>query len=986
MSRTLTARTVAGAAFLALVIGSLFVFMVVALQAERDATRQARLSDDRTAAAIEEQKLLIDMETGLRGFLITEEERFLAAWRNANAALPRTKATLSRAVRGEASAEVLVQDIESDISSYITEHARPLIARVRRGGLSRAQRRDLTAEGKRRVDGLRLQFGDLIAAERRAVSRARRDADDQSSRAVLFGATGLVASVLLIVLFCLYQLRFVLRPVRRVGTAARRLAGGDLAARVEERGSGEINDLARSFNAMADSLEHNRAELESQNSELEAQQAELARAIDELAQAKARVDRLYRVGRAISNAAELEDVAKVVVDELAELAGAAVGAVYVATRDLRTLPCVAARGLDAASLPPVIGGVGLAGRAVAEKRMLTTATGESGVAIETLGGEMVARHEVHLPLLSGSDVVGVLTLARLEDAGFGTADLEVLDFLAGRAGVGIAGALTLRDVRDQAALTRAVLDTAADAFVSIDSSGVITGWNAAAERMFGWTADEAIGMGLSDSIVPERHRDRHERGLTRVVGGEPMRIEGHPVEFEARHRNGCEFPVEVLISPLERGGELTFNAFIRDITARRRADLYMRAQYSVTRVLSEAATLGEARQGILRALGTALGWQAGTAWFVDDEGAVLRPTASWSSGDVDAAEFLAITARSAFSRGEGLPGRVWETGEPHWIEDLDRDSAFPRAAAAKRAGLRAALAFPVFSDCGFIGMVEFFSTAVTPPDPELLSLLGNVGAQIGQFSERKRAELEADRLKDEFFALVSHELRTPLTSIIGYLEIVLEDPELVAPEGRRFLDVVERNSRRLQRLVGDLLFVAQVEAGRLSIDRTELPLERVVADSVEAARPRADERGVALGADLGAAATVQGDGDRLGQMLDNLISNAVKFTPAGGRVDVRLSRADERAVVEVSDTGVGVPADEQGRLFQRFFRSSTATEQAIPGVGLGLTISRAIAEAHGGVIDFQSEEGRGTTFRVELPLGAQRAARDATEDPREVVL
>jgi signal transduction histidine kinase len=285
-----------------------------------------------------------------------------------------------------------------------------------------------------------------------------------------------------------------------------------------------------------------------------------------------------------------------------------------------------------------------------------------------------------------------------------------------------------------------------------------------------------------------------------------------------------------------------------------------------------------------------------------------------------------------------------------------------------------------------IGLAEFFSHEVAQPDPELLALLSTVGAQIGQFSERKRAELEADRLKDEFFALVSHELRTPLTSIIGYLELVQEDADALDPQSTRFLQVVERNSRRLHRLVGDLLFVAQVEAGRLSLDSEAVPLAGVVADCVEAARPRAEESGVTLRARTDDVGTLKGDGDRLGQMLDNLVSNAVKFTAEGGTVDVYLARRGDKALLEVRDSGIGIPDAEQHRLFQRFFRSSTATEQAIPGVGLGLTISRAIVEAHGGTIGFESEEGRGTTFRVELPLEAQRLVPDPIESPREVVL
>jgi PAS domain S-box-containing protein len=987
VKRTLTLRTVGGAGLLALVIASLFFFMVGAIRTGSDATRQARTSADRIAAAIEEQKLAIDMETGLRGYLITGEKRFLAPWENAVDALPRTQGELSAAVQGDARAELLVRDIEADISDYIAEHARPLLTAVDAGRITPSRRGSLTSEGKRRIDHLRIQFRDLIASQRAAVAEARGAADAHSGRALLFGALGLVGSVLLVVMFCGYQLRFVLRPVRRVGLAARRLAEGDLSARVKERGSGEVGDLGRAFNAMADSLEHNRDELESQNSELEHQQAELERAVDELAQEKARIERLYRVGRAISSVTELEDVAQVVVDELGELAQAELGAVYVSARGGDAFICAAARGLDAPALPWVFPNIGLAGRAVAEKRMVTADLGESGVSIETLGAEMIGRHEVHLPLVSGSGVVGVVTLVRLRDTGFARPDLDVLEYLAGRAGAAIAAALTLREARDQAALTRAVLDTAADAFVSIDSNGVITAWNSAAQQMFGWTADEVIGMFLHETIVPERHRDRHERAVERIVaGGQEMSIEGVPVEFDARHRDGYDLPIEILISSLERGGEITFHAFIRDITARRRADRYTAGQYAVTRVLAEAPTLAEARVGVLEALGDALGWQAGTAWIFDESADVLRATAFWSADGVDASDLHRLTIGSTFDRGEGLPGRVWESVEPQWIEDIDRELTAPRADAAARAGLHGALAFPVASDSGFIGMVEFFSHKVDRPDPELLTMLANIGAQIAQFSERKRAEMEADRLKDEFFALVSHELRTPLTSIIGYLEIVLEEEGLVDPEGRRYLEVVERNSRRLHRLVGDLLFVAQVEAGRLSLDRTAIPIDRIVSDSVEAARPRAEENDVALRVRIDAAGTCNGDGDRLGQMLDNLISNAVKFTPEGGHVDVRFTRTGDRALIEVRDTGVGVPAGEQGRLFQRFFRSTTATERAIPGVGLGLTISRAIVEAHGGTIDFESEEGRGTTFRVELPLDAELSANDLSNAPQEVVL
>jgi signal transduction histidine kinase/CHASE3 domain sensor protein len=236
------------------------------------------------------------------------------------------------------------------------------------------------------------------------------------------------------------------------------------------------------------------------------------------------------------------------------------------------------------------------------------------------------------------------------------------------------------------------------------------------------------------------------------------------------------------------------------------------------------------------------------------------------------------------------------------------------------------------------------------------------------------SEREAERMKDEFFALVSHELRTPLTSIAGYVELLRDEadnPDGDDPRAMRrlqFLGVVDRNARRLLRLVGDLLFVAQVEAGKLSLEEGDVDLEAVARESVEAAGPGASHGGVELILEAAPVPPLRGDRDRLAQALDNLISNAVKFTPDGGRVVLRVLREDDRAVLEVEDTGIGIAqADLQG-LFQRFFRTKQATSAAIPGVGLGLTIAQAIVHGHEGHISVRSIEGQGTTFRIELPL------------------
>ena len=238
---------------------------------------------------------------------------------------------------------------------------------------------------------------------------------------------------------------------------------------------------------------------------------------------------------------------------------------------------------------------------------------------------------------------------------------------------------------------------------------------------------------------------------------------------------------------------------------------------------------------------------------------------------------------------------------------------------------------------------------------------------LAEQNERLR---ELDRLKDEFVSLVSHELRTPLTSIRGYIELLLDDGSELTESQRRFLGIVDRNSERLLALVSDLLFLAQIEAGKLAIDVSTVDLGRLVAECIEASSPDAEARGIQLSAQLTPLAKLEGDPARLSQVLDNLVSNALKFTPAGGRVEVRLAEQAGAAVLEVVDTGIGIPADEQQRLFERFFRSSRATETAIPGSGLGLTITKAIVERHGGRIEIESVENEGTTVRVVLPFGS----------------
>jgi signal transduction histidine kinase len=264
---------------------------------------------------------------------------------------------------------------------------------------------------------------------------------------------------------------------------------------------------------------------------------------------------------------------------------------------------------------------------------------------------------------------------------------------------------------------------------------------------------------------------------------------------------------------------------------------------------------------------------------------------------------------------------------------------------------------PVVALLSALALLVLVRVAGTVRESERLRL------EVAEQNERLRA---LDRMKDEFVASVSHELRTPLTSISGYVEL-LRDDETLDAEQDRMLEIVDRNAHRLLRLVSDLLFVAQREEVDVVGETVPLDLAELARDALEAARPRASSGEVTLALD-GGPVLLHGDPSRLSQVIDNLVSNAIKFTSAGGHVDVHVALSRDHALLSVSDTGMGIPEDEQAELFQRFFRTRGANDAAIQGTGLGLSIAKQIVEGCGGTIGFTSREGVGTTFTVELPV------------------
>jgi len=244
--------------------------------------------------------------------------------------------------------------------------------------------------------------------------------------------------------------------------------------------------------------------------------------------------------------------------------------------------------------------------------------------------------------------------------------------------------------------------------------------------------------------------------------------------------------------------------------------------------------------------------------------------------------------------------------------------------------------------------------------------LSRASAQLAEQNERL---LELDSLKDEFIATASHELRTPLTSISGYLEMSLDPAEgPLSPDRENHLRIVQRNADRLTVLVDQLLFLARVDSDRLEVDRRPVELGEVLGDAAETARPAAHAKNIALSLESEAPQRVLADRSQLLRLVDNLVANAIKFTPDGGSVRLAALGDGNRATLEVTDTGVGITSADRPELFKRFFRGTNAVDKAIPGSGLGLAISQVIAEAHGTTIQVESTAGAGSTFRLVFPL------------------
>ncbi len=428
------------------------------------------------------------------------------------------------------------------------------------------------------------------------------------------------------------------------------------------------------------------------------------------------------------------------------------------------------------------------------------------------------------------------------------------------------------------------------------------------------------------------------------------------------------------------GNHLGAVAVAREVTGLRRAERFRDCHRAVEEALRSADSATEAAPGVMAAVGATLGWPAAELWLTDQDSGRLDLGGRWcatGSGLGEVLDFAPI-------KGMGITGRVWATGTPLWVPDI-ADSATlrsplerRRATACLNAGLRTVLAVPVRDSDTVLGVLTCYGYAPEPHEDLLALLLDGVAARIGVYVALRRAEAlarQVQRAKDDFIALVSHEMRTPLTSIVASASMLGDEKSGLDEESRAMVDTVHRNASSLRAVVDTLLDLAGLDSGHVALRHEPVDLAKIVTDSVSSAGSHAAANGVRLLYDRDVPLPLSGDARRLCQVVDDLLANAIKYSPRGGDVEVTLTERSGTAELTVADHGIGTPADERDRVFDRFYRASNVRHQGIAGQGLGLSLARTIVDLHGGTIRLTGHPPHGTTVRIRLPIAAQ--ARNA---------
>ncbi len=554
-------------------------------------------------------------------------------------------------------------------------------------------------------------------------------------------------------------------------------------------------------------------------------------------------------------------------------------------------------------------------------------------------------------------------------------ELAAVEDAAVICGIVVTERLARQEMDRQRHFLDTLLDNLHDGVTACDAEGRIVLWNSRMHRIHG-AERTPTDLDDPDLLAGTYHLDgspmgRDDLPLYRALHGEVIRGAGLMIEAPG-HRWRCYRADGGPITGTD-GECLGAVVAVEDVTRRRRAERFRMCELAVVRALSEADSVEHAGPRVLEAVTTTLGWTHAELWLVDPDAQVLKPAASWSTPV--AVGGLAVPGQLPY--GDGLAGRAWQAGKPLWIRDIGNPQSLISAADASASQLHTAIAVPISDTTGIVAVLNVFADVAEDAEEEIVALISGIAAHIGQFlQQRMVADLQRQltRSKDEYLALVGHELRTPLTSISAYTGLLREaDAETLATQGPKLIEVIDRNTAQLRRIIDELLELSALDTGHAPLSAAPFDLVAVIRDAVAAIGEPESANGVPMTvtADLPESLVIPGDAHRLRQVIENLLGNAVKYSPDGGHITVRLRPTDTSAVLSVSDTGMGIAPEERDKLFTRLYRATTVREQAIPGSGLGLALSRAVVERHHGTISLEPHEGPGTTVCLRLPLHAR---------------
>jgi PAS domain S-box-containing protein len=508
-------------------------------------------------------------------------------------------------------------------------------------------------------------------------------------------------------------------------------------------------------------------------------------------------------------------------------------------------------------------------------------------------------------------------------------------------------------------------------------------WSDETYRIFGLPSqDRSLSFGdVQDMLHPADRERRAAAVMEALQGGQRYDVEYRVVrpsgEIRFVHSLG-----DVLRD--ESGQPRRVFGTLQDVTDRKLAEHRLVAQHKVTEILAQATGLQEATPKILRTVGEVLSWDVGALWRLDREAGVLRCVEVWHADTVEIPGFEAASRLSAFAPGIGLPGRAWLSREPVYIPDVVPDANFPRAPLASREGLHAAFAVPILLGGEVVGVMEFFSHEIRPPDHDLLDMMATIGSQIGQFIERKRAEEALHHTQaqlahvtrvatlGEMTASIAHEINQPLAAVVNNATACLH--WLAAhnlEEARQSAEYIIADGHRAGEIIDRIRALSKKAPSR----KDWVDINETILEVVALARSAVQSNGVGLRTQLGdGLPLVHGDRVQLEQVILNLMINAIEamhgLDDAPRELSISTARADsDHVLVAIRDSGHGLDAGDVDRMFHAFYSTKPH------GMGMGLAISRTLVEAHGGRLWAAANVPRGAVFQFTLPIGGEPLAR-----------